>query len=111
MSNAAINISIKGPDSENSYRRAQWFADGERGGMINLMIHRTGHGKCLLTWNGHNGRGWLKGWRKAGITEAEALAFAETKWPQMIEGLDKLEPKTSGGAAAVFSAQVATMQN
>jgi hypothetical protein len=107
--NAATNISIKGADSETSYRRGQWYANGERGGMVNVQVHRTGRGLCFVTWNGHTGRGWMKGWRKSGLTEQQALDFAAAKWPVMIEWLNKLEPVTPVSASELFSAQINTM--
>ena len=51
-----------------------------------------------------------RGWTATRATEAEALAFAEEKWVQLVAWLEKIEAQDAGdGAAAAFSAQVATM--
>lgn len=109
--NSATNIQIRTADSATSDRREHRFADGILGGMIEMAVHRSIGGVTFqITWNVHNGRGWAKGWKKAGLrTEQEALDFAAGKWLVLVVWLEKLEPVTHNGAAAAFSAQVATI--
>lgn len=105
-----IVITIQGPHSEESCTREVRFAHGERGGCIEVRVWRE-RGKCEVTWNVNRGRGWrAKAWKSSGLTEERALAFAQEKWAALTDWLRNLEPEARGnGAAAAFSAQVASM--
>lgn len=105
-----ITVTVQGPHSENSCRRELRHAYGERGGCIEIQVWRE-RGKCDVTWSVNKGRGWLPRRKKSGMTEEAALSFAAAKWEVLAKWLRELEPvQRGGGAAAAFSAQVATMQ-
>lgn len=96
--------------SANQIGRLHYYASGERGGAVDLKVDRERNGTHTVLWNANKGRGWFaKGWKCTVKTEADALAFVATKWPTMIAWLEALEPVAHDGAAAAFSAQVASM--
>jgi len=103
-----MNITIAPAHSPMSVTRERRHAAGANGGAIELTIARDGTGH-MVSWTVNRGDGWSKPWACRRATEAEARAFADEKWPSLVAWLEKLRPVASGGAAAVFSAQVASM--
>ena len=104
-------IQIESAINDNALTRERRYAHGEKGGSISLTVGRNDSGTGLtVRWNVHTGKGWGKGWKRSVNTETEAFGFANEKWSKLVSWLEALEPVQGGGAAEVFSAQVATMR-
>lgn len=88
--------------------RERRYARGANGGAVNLTMSHEG-GAYVTRWSVNSGRGWSKGWKSTSATETVATEFLATKWAVLVAWLEKLEPVAHGGAAEVFSMQVATM--
>jgi len=114
----AATVTIQSADSDACVTRERRYASGSEGGAIDLTVARKTRGTWgaatsgsgyEVRWAVNRGRGWGKAYVATRATEAEALAFANEKWPVLVAWLERLEPVSSGGAAAAFSAQVVTM--
>src|SRR5262245_36186022 len=105
-----VTVHMEPAVSPASVTRGRCYADGERGGRADLSVARWSDTKWSVCWNVDRGRGWFKGWKATRASEAEAMAFAASKWERLVTWLEDLEPVERGnGAAAAFSAQVASM--
>lgn len=108
----AIEITARKAETDAQCRREQRYAAGVDGGAVDISLHREwrrGRYVYDVTWNANKGRGWFKGWERRNLTEEAARALLEERWAYLTAWLEKLEPVSSGGAAAAFSAQVAAM--
>lgn len=103
-----IEIIIRGPHSEASYRRQLRHASRDSGS-VQLEVYRTGK-RVEVNWNANRGRGWMQGWKKSFATEAAALAFADTKWPSLVLWLETAELGRGRTAAEVFSTSLVGMR-
>lgn len=89
--NSATNIVITKATTEGEERRELRAADGVKGGMITVTMHRNGKSysvracKCA-------GRRWEKAEKVAGLSERKALALLETKWSELVAWLESIEP-------------------
>ncbi len=109
---ADLAITIRPAASPNAYTRETRYASktGDEGiAAIDLKIYRDG-GAVKVSWSVNRGAGWGKRWTTARASEAHAVAFADEKWPTLLAWIEKVTPVASGGAAAAFSAQVASMR-
>ncbi len=110
---AAVTVEIAGPAFPNALTRENRYAYKAGGGRLSMSIGRltNSRGKVVVSWNVDRGAGWrTQGWKATHTTEAEAFAFAGTKWATMLAWLDALVPVDSrNGAAEAFSTQVAGM--
>lgn len=90
-------------------RRYARRSDGVAG---NLVVTRTDRGVGFkVNWSARTGGGWGKHYTASFPTESAALAFAETKWTTILGWIAKRPAEqNTGGAAALFSAQVATLR-
>jgi hypothetical protein len=110
MNKVTIEIEkAKGPGYVTRERR---YASGTIGGAAELAVARDGKA-FRVYWNARRAAGWFKGWRATKATEAEAFAFAEQKWSELVAWLQKQSPEQldagRNGAVDAFSAQVANM--
>lgn len=107
MSNATVYI--EKAQSENQVTRERRYASRPDGAAVNLEVYRD-RGTVKVGRNVRRTAWRSKGWTSTKATEAEAVAFADVKWGELLAWLEKLEAQDAGdGAAAAFSAQVATM--
>lgn len=109
--NGPVTITIETATTPGQVTRERRYASGAKGGSVSMTVGRSDAERTFVTrWNVNSGPGWHKGWKATRTTEAEAFAFVAEKWPTLMAWLEKLEPKVrEGGAAAAFSAQVASM--
>ncbi len=107
--NTVKMLTIEPATSPAQYTREKRYASGVNGGAIDLRVYRD-RGTVKVSWNVNRGNGWrAKGWKATRATEAEAMAFANEKWPTLIAWLENLVPEERSGAVDAFSAQVASM--
>lgn len=68
-------------------------------------------GRVFVSWSANRGNGWGRLYQAKFNSIAAALAFAEVKGGHIEEWFTKAVPvERSGGAAALFSASVASMR-
>lgn len=109
--NEALEIVIEVTPAafENSVRRENRYARrAMSSAAVNLEISRE-RGVYKVRWSWNKGRGWSNARYVAGLTEAAAADLADRQWGKLVAWLGKVDPLSSGGAAACFSAQVASM--
>ena len=90
---------IVNADGPNASMRQRRYVDGAgKFGCLDIFFENltTGYtgrgrftGKVVVRWNVNAGRGWRKGWQAKFKSEAEAMAFADSKWATVVAWAEK----------------------
>lgn len=109
----AITINHIEDNEPRVFTRRRRYASTNVGTRASMTVTRADRGnRHTIHWNVDQGRGWCKGWKCTRDDYETAIAFADEKWATLIAWLERTPSKAvpgENGAAAAFSAQVASM--